>query len=175
MIEGQQSALLSVRIDGNVILPDGMEELNQNLIRFDYGDIAAFVSVKSHPDYTTFRLDSISNNEKTELIIWGPIPLNIDETIGETIGVVSNDDIAVGIQSLNPKTLGGYPWNENDCMPQIDIFEGDDFTDLSEKGKRYVLYRVEAAKPIEGGSSLQCYCRNRNEERIIENWGLLYQ
>jgi len=23
------------------------------------------------------------------------------------------------------RTLGGYPWNENDCMPQIDIFDQD--------------------------------------------------
>jgi len=56
-------------------------------------------------------------------------------------------------------------------MPQLDIFENDDFSDLSEEGKRYVLYRVEAAKPEEFGSTLQAYCRNRNKDREIENWG----
>jgi hypothetical protein len=71
---------------------------------------------------------------------------------------------------LNPKTLGGFPWSENDCMPQLDIFEQGDYSDLKERGKRYVLYRVEAAKPTEYGSSLQAYTRNRNKERIIQNW-----
>ncbi len=80
------------------------------------------------------------------------------------------DEFAMGLQALNPKTLGGYPWNENDCMPQIDIFENENYSDLSEQGKRYVLYRVEAAKPEEFGSTLQAYCRNRNSDRIIENW-----
>ncbi len=56
-------------------------------------------------------------------------------------------------------------------MPQIDIFEQDDPSDLSEQGKREVLYRVEAAKPERFGSTLQAYCRNRDQERIIENWG----
>ncbi len=86
------------------------------------------------------------------------------------MGVVRGEEFALGIQALNPKTLGGYPWNENDCMPQLDIFEGDDFSDLSEEGKRYVLYRVEAAKPEDFGSTLQAYCRNRSKDRIIENW-----
>jgi hypothetical protein len=55
-------------------------------------------------------------------------------------------------------------------MPQIDIFEQTDFSDVSEKGKSYVLYRVEAAKPAAFGSTLQAYSRNRNSHRIIENW-----
>jgi hypothetical protein len=42
---------------------------------------------------------------------------------------------------------------------------------LSEEGKRYVLYRVEAAKPDTFGSTLQAYTRNRHRERVIPNWG----
>ena len=77
----------------------------------------------------------------------------------------------MGLQGLNPRTLGGYPWNENDAMPQLDIFESGDYSDLSEEGKRHVLYRVEAAKPDSFGSTLQAYARNRTRERIIPNWG----
>ncbi len=117
-----------------------------------------------------FELIKINNPEEIELVIWGPYPTIINEVIGETIGVVRGDEFALGIQALNPKTLGGYPWNENDCMPQLDIFENDDLTDLSEEGKRHVLYRVEAAKPTDFGSTLQAYCRNRDKERIISNW-----
>ncbi|MFC2106961.1 hypothetical protein ACFLRY_01370 [Bacteroidota bacterium] len=165
-------SLLSFRVNGDIIYPDKlwMNE-GENIISLMFDSITAHVSFINQQDYVKFSLDSISHNDNIEMVLWGPIPLSVNDNIGETVGVVSNSDIAIGIQSLNPKTLGGYPWKENDCMPQIDIFEGDDFTDLSEKGKRYVLYRVEAAKPIENGSSLQCYCRNRDKERIVENWG----
>jgi len=106
------------------------------------------------------------------LAIWGPYPTTVRETIGETVGVVRGEGFAMGIQALNPRTLGGYPWNENDAMPQLDIFESGDYSDLAEEGKRYVLYRVEAAKPDFFGSTLQAYVRNRSEARVIPNWGV---
>lgn len=106
------------------------------------------------------------------LAIWGPYPTTIRESIGETVGVVRGEGFAMGIQALNPRTLGGYPWNENDAMPQLDIFESGDYSDLKEEGKRHVLYRVEAAKPDSFGSTLQAYVRNRNEARVIPNWGV---
>jgi hypothetical protein len=106
------------------------------------------------------------------LAIWGPYPTTVRETIGETVGVVRGEGFAMGIQALNPRTLGGYPWNENDAMPQLDIFESGDYSDLAEEGKRYVLYRVEAAKPDSFGSTLQAYVRNRSEARVIPNWGV---
>lgn len=167
-----KTPLLSVRINGEITYPDHLQSAKvPNTLKLKYDSIEVLISYSVHEDYVRFSLDSVSHFDIIELAIWGPYPLTVRKNIGETIGVVSNDEIAIGIQSLNPKTLGGYPWNENDCMPQIDIFDGNDFSDLSEKGKRYVLYRVEAAKPVEGGSSLQCYCRNRNKERFIENWG----
>ena len=132
--------------------------------------ITVEIKVEQKPSHLVLEVISISNEDEVELVIWGPYQSSISKTIGETVGVVRNDAFAFGIQSLNPKTLGGYPWNENDAMPQLDIFESGDNSDLSEKGKRYVLYRVEAAKPTDFGSSLQAYTRNRSKERIIKNW-----
>jgi hypothetical protein len=105
-----------------------------------------------------------------ELVVWGPYATTISDTIGETVGVVRDSEFAVGIQALNIKTLGGYPWRDNDFPPQIDLFESGDYSDLSAEGKRYVLYRVEAAKPEDFGSTLQAYCRDRSSDRVIENW-----
>jgi len=105
------------------------------------------------------------------LVTWGPYLTTIGEIIGETVGVVRDDDFALGIQALNLKTLGGYPYYENDCMPEFDIFSQDDKTNMDQEGKPQVLYRIEAAKPTKLGSSLQTYCRNRDKDRIIENLG----
>jgi len=164
--------IMSVRINNKLLYPESADfnsESNKFLITYE-NNIEAEIQVEVKKTHLSFELVSISNPEDIELIIWGPFPTTINKIIGETVGVVRGEEFALGIQALNPKTLGGYPWKENDCMPQIDILDQDNYSDLSEKGKRYVLYRVEAAKPAYFGSTLQAYCRNRNIERVIENW-----
>jgi hypothetical protein len=164
--------LMSVRVENKIIHPQSaiLDKENQAIILTYENEIQAQLKVESKDTHLTFELISISNPEKVDLIIWGKYPTTINKVIGETVGVVQGEEFAMGIQALNPKTLGGYPWQENDCMPQIDIFEQDNLSDLSEEKKRHVLYRVEAAKPEDFGSTLQAYCRNRNKERIIKNW-----
>ncbi len=167
------SPLLSIRKNQKFIYSESMsvDDEQQNIMFTFPGKILVTININENIDYLKFELISVDNPEGIDLVVWGPFCTGINNVIGETIGVVQDNEFAVGLQALNPKTLGGYPWNENDCLPQLDIFEGDDFSDISEKNKRHVLYRVEAAKPTEFGSSLQAYCRNRNKERIVENWG----
>jgi len=173
-LAGDTSApLMTVRVQNEMLNPESLSYEKENdilVLTYEYGLIAR-IKVTTGETHLTFELVSITNHEDVELIVWGPYPTTINKIIGETVGVVRGEQFSIGIQALNPKTLGGYPWNENDCSPQIDIFDQDDYTDLSEKGKRYVLYRVEAAKPEDFGSTLQAYCRNRNNERTIKNWG----
>ncbi len=164
-------SLMSVKI-GSEIFASQSAELKDDILILRYNeDLEAQIKVNQQGSFITFELLSLSNSQKVDLIIWGPYPTTISKVIGETVGVVQGDEFAIGLLALNPKTLGGYPWRDNDCMPQIDIFEQDDKSDMTEKGKRYVLYRVEAAKPTDFGSTLQAFCRNRSEDRVIENWG----
>lgn len=166
------SPLMSVQLDGKMLMPEVADyDKNTGIISLKYdNNIEAEIKVEEKESHLVLELISVSDNTDIELIVWGPYPTTINKVIGETIGVVQGENFSIGLQSLNPKTLGGYPWTDNDCMPQLDIFESGDYSDLSEKGKRHVLYRVEAAKPEKFGSTLQAYCRNRIEERIIENW-----
>lgn len=166
------SPLMSVKIGNEMLLPIEASLVDEQIISLKFNEeITAQIKVEEKQSHLTLELIVLSGNENVELVVWGPFPTTINGVIGETVGVVRNDDFAIGIQSLNPKTLGGYPWNENDEMPQIDIFENGDYSDLSRDGKRYVLYRVEAAKPTDFGSTLQAYARNRQQERVIKNWG----
>ncbi len=163
------SYLMSIRIN-NKIIPPQSAELKGDTVYLGYvGDIEAQIKVEQKKTHISFDLLSITQNDIIELIIWGPYATTIDQIIGETVGVVQGEEYAIGIQSLNIKTLGGYPWQESDCMPEFDIFEQEDASDMSSEGKRQVLYRIEAAKPTLTGSSLQAYCRNRNKDRIVEN------
>lgn len=163
---------LSIRVNQEIIPPSSadFDEKNQILLlRFD-NNIHAKIRVESKATYLTFELQEISGSADIELIVWGPYPTTIKTIIGETIGVVRGERFSLGIQALNIKTLGGYPWNENDHLPQTDIFDSGENFNLAQ-GRKGVLYSVEAAKPTPYGSTLQAYCRNRNKDRIIKNWG----
>lgn len=163
------SPLLSCRVDSVIIYPVS-SAFENGIITVQFPENRkAKIKVEEKPGYVTFELIEFSPNDKIELVVWGPFPTKIKQIIGETVGVVRDSAFAIGLQALNPKTLGGYPWTDNDCTPQFDIFEQVDYSDLSEANKRETLYRVEAAKPEKFGSTLQAYCRNRDKERIIEN------
>ncbi|NVJ85245.1 MAG: hypothetical protein HWE15_03010 [Algoriphagus sp.] len=166
---GQKSSLIQLKTEQGIIQPQAVRWNNDRLV-FDFqNDTQITIQVEQKTSHITFEVVEANGSDQIEWLAWGPIPTSIDQIIGETIGVVRDQVFAIGIQSLNPKTLGGYPWRDNDTTPEIDIFEQEDYSDLDEKGKRMVLYRVEAAKPEDFGSTLQAYVRNRNSERIVEN------
>jgi hypothetical protein len=164
--------LLTLGVAGSMLLPESAtwSDVPRRLTLHYPGALTAEVGVSLHASYLTFELLAVSDPDTVEVAVWGPFPTDLAEVIGETIGVVRGGGYAIGIQALNIKTLGGYPWNADDHLPQLDAFEQDDPEDLS-KGKRGVLYSVEAARPTREGSSLQAYCRNRSRARVIENLG----
>lgn len=171
ILKDSLAPLMSVRIKNQMIHPKSAL-VKDNIIRLDFeNDVVANIKIERKDTHFTFELLSITNNNIIELIVWGPYPTSIQNTIGETIGVVRDDDFAIGIQALNIKTLGGYPWNESDRMPEFDIFKEEDPNNMHPKSDGSVLYRVEAAMPLQNGSSLQAYCRNRTTERIYSDVG----
>jgi hypothetical protein len=167
-----ESPLLSLQVDGVLHAPRVLTwDSTQHVARLEYPDgLTAHVAVTVKPTHLVLEVVSVERLEAVELVVWGPYATTLSGTIGETVGVVRDSLFAIGIQALNPKTLGGFPWRDNDFLPQVDLFESGDFSDLSAEGKRQVLYRVEAAKPEDFGSTLQAYCRARSEERVIANW-----
>lgn len=162
--------ILNIRCDGKVEAPSSMKtKANLLVFSFDKSAVEAKVKVINQKSYITFELVDISPSNKVELIIWGPYSTTIKETIGETVGVVHNDKFAIGIQALNYKTLGGYPSEESDVEPSIDVTDSL-YINSREPWKVQKTYRGQTAKVESYGSVIQAYCRNRNKERIISNW-----
>ncbi len=161
--------LLSLRIAGVFKFPETVS-VNQDVItlRFENG-IAADIKAKEKETHLVFELIGMTHQEDVELIVWGPYQTTINKVIGETIGVVRGEEYAIGIQALNLKTLGGYPWNESDRMPAFDIFR-EGLKDMHPDSDGSVLYRVEAGSPTDYGSSLQAYTRDRSKARIVADF-----
>jgi len=146
----QSAPLLSVRIAGQIHVSQAMHyEESPNTLTLQYSQgVAAVVRAAAKATHVTFEVVSVAPKEKVEAVVWGPYPTQIDQIIGETVGVVRNDSFALGIQTLNVKTLGGYPTAENDVMAG----------------------RGDTALPKEFGSVLQAFTRDRSQDRIVSNW-----
>lgn len=171
LAEGQNAPLLSIRYKGQIEPPSQLKQKNNKLtLLFGKNKVEAQIQTVVKANYISFELSAITSAENVELVIWGPYPTTIRETIGESVGVVRNGQFAFGIQSLNVKTLGGYPTEENDIEPSSEVFETGNNVDITAEWKNKKAYRGQTAKVLDFGSILQAYCRNRNKERIISNW-----
>lgn len=167
--------LLSLRVQGVFHPPAAAEwTARQSRLTLHYPGISAVaqLAVREKPTHITLELVQLESDQPVELILWGSYPTTINEIVGEIVGVVRDEDCAIGIQALNVKTLGGYPTEESDIEP--DSFEADDpgnYPGLPAELRIKQRWRGDTARHIAGGSDLQAYCRNRNHPRIISNWG----
>jgi hypothetical protein len=173
LVTDKANALLNIKLKGNIVAPQTCSwkaKSSELLFTYPQTGITATVKVKQEAAYLSFELTNITNADSIELVLWGPFPTSIGDTVGEVVGVVRNKDFAIGIQALNVKTLGGYPNAESDIEPSYDIFASGNKVDVTQSDMNKQLFRGDVARPTEYGSVLQAYCRNRNKERIIENW-----
>jgi len=124
------------------------------------GSITAQVEVSVKLTHLTLELKSIQGADAA-VIMWGPYPTTISQTVGETVGVVRNDDFAFGIQALNVQTTGGRPkeysgmgvGGENDAAARTD--SGSAVQAYSREydggvmGSRIALFGCPAEKALE--------------------------
>ena len=173
LVADKANALLNIRVQGKIVVPQTCAwkpKSSELFFTFPQTGMVATVKVKQETAYLTFELTHMTNADPVELVLWGPFPTSIGDTVGEVVGVVRNKEFAIGIQALNVKTLGGYPNAESDIEPSYDIFFSGNKVDVTADDMNKQLFRGDVARPTDYGSVLQAYCRNRNKERIIENW-----
>ncbi len=171
---GQPAPLLSLRINGVFHAPVRAEwNGREKKITLQYAParISAVIKVISKPTHIIFEVVDIHSTLPVELILWGPYPTTIKEIIGETVGVVRDDRFAIGIQALNARTLGGFPTNENDIEAECSDTDLGHYTNLDPELLKEQGYRGDTARRTSYGSVLQAFCRNREQEHIIPNWG----
>lgn len=173
MVHSEPAPLLSIRINGKYLSPVKMkwqDKSSEIILYYPEKNISATVKVEQKTTYLTFELIRISDPQNIELVVWGPYPTNISDIVGEVVGVVRNADFAIGIQALNVKTLGGSPEVESDIQPSYDVFTNGNKVDVLKEDMNRQLFRGNVAKIMPYGSLLQAYTRNRNKDRIIDNW-----
>ena len=174
LVSGQPSPILSVRMEGKLYAPESAVwdgKSNRLTLHFKSASVIVVLGVRVKQTHIAFEVLELQPAERVELVLWGPYPTRIDDIIGETVGVARDKEFAIGIQSLNAKTLGGYPTNESDIENEFGEDDKGEYFNLPSELTKGQGYRGDTARRTGFGSVLQAFCRNRNRERIISNWG----
>ena len=174
LVAEKATSLMSVKKDGKIFASQNAlwkPKSAELLLSYPQIGTEATLKIQQRDSYLSFEVIKLTHAEAVELVLWGPYPTSLADTVGEVVGVVRSKEFAMGIQALNIKTLGGYPSADNDVDPSYDVFEGGNKVDVKPDDRHRQLFRGDVACPMEFGSVLQAYCRNRNKERVIENWG----
>jgi len=140
--------LIAVKSDGLILDPMGFKADGEHVSYLFPGELHVDLKVLNRGEYLRLEVVSVSDEERMDAILWGPLKTSIGETVGEFVGVVRNQDYAIGIQALNVKTTGGVL--------------------IDDEG--FVAPRGSAALPQEYGSSLQAFCIDRTRPQTIEAW-----
>lgn len=172
---GEPAPIMSVRVSGKLYPAHRAAwDVAGNTLTLEYDGIGAtaVLAVRSKPTHVTLELTELRSTNHVDLVLWGPYPVAIGDLVGEVVGVVRDSELAVGIQALNVKTMGGYPSQESDI--ESDGLSADDpghYPGFPEELKKQQNWRGDTARHTPFGSSLQAYCRNRDRSRVIDNWG----
>lgn len=173
LVAEHATALMSIKKDGNVLAPQRCvwkAKSSELLLTYPQAGMEATIKVKQEDQYISFELKRLTQAETVDWVQWGPYPTSIADTVGEVVGVVRDANFAIGIQALNVKTLGGSPEVESDIQPSYDVITNGNKVDVLKEDVNKQLFRGEVAKLMPYGSLLQAYCRNRNKDRVIDNW-----
>jgi hypothetical protein len=174
LASNQPAPLLSVRVGGKLHPPDGAAwdaQTRRLILHFVDAGVIAVVTAEAKATHIVLELVGLQSTNRVELVLWGPYPTIIGDIIGEVVGVVRDREMAIGLQALNAKTLGGYPARENDIETDYGADDSGDYENLPAELKKGQHFRGDTARRTQFGSVLQAFCRNRDRDRIIANWG----
>ena len=109
-----ETPLIRLVVDGAEQKPTALSyNAAKSTYTFTFGAKGVTVGVKvaAEASYSTFEVTSVDapSGVDVQTLLWGPITTSITQTVGETVGVVHDNDFAIGIHGLNDKTVGGWP------------------------------------------------------------------
>lgn len=111
LASGKSSPILSLWENGESVHPlSASYDRTQQTLTLDYPNGAsAKVKVLEKEKYFRLQLLALDQRGMVNNIVWGPVHTNISKTIGDIIGVVRDDDWAIGMLALDDRTTQGPP------------------------------------------------------------------
>jgi len=144
-------------------------------IQLFYEDVGVetTIEIETKDSHVRMEVVDIRPREEVELVLWGPYPTTINRSIGECVGVVRGEDYAIGIQSLNAKTIGGSADSSNsqDRTHIRGVKDENEYDNIFRKVLDGHRMWGDTAWRAPFGSVLQAFCRDRAKQRYMDIWG----
>ena len=122
---GHPSPLLCLWDKGHKIAPVHATFRKEGIeLNYPDGQVAV-VRGESKRDYFRFQLVSLAPRDGIGGIVWGPVHTAISKRIGDMIGVVRDDDFAIGLYGLDMNTVPGEPDDGGTCQKPYYIHSPD--------------------------------------------------
>lgn len=111
--KGRPSPLLSLHEDGKpyaVLVRPTSAKLSADrgtlTLKYPNGAVAT-IKIAGKAGYFRFQLAELANRGKVDAVVWGPLDTTISRRIGDLIGVVRDNDFAIGMFGLDDNTVVG--------------------------------------------------------------------
>ena len=105
--KGKQFPIVLAGNKGQIVLPVQMKAVG-HLLKLVMSD-GNKIDLRVKESDECVRLEAYSVASQYDMVLFGPIGVNVNEVVGEVVGVAQGGDIAFGVQALNIKTTAGIP------------------------------------------------------------------
>ncbi|MEY9907261.1 hypothetical protein ABIA35_003490 [Catenulispora sp. MAP12-49] len=106
--------LVSLMVGGQQVMPSTLTLSGNTLVFTGSGGFEVDVAVQDMTTYSTLTVTKATapNGGDLQTLLWGPLPTDITQTLGESVGIVRDNNFAIGMKPLTDRTEGGWPREE---------------------------------------------------------------
>ena len=150
--------LVTVCADNKLITPTKMTA-SGNQLKLTMSD-GGTITLKQKESDVCITLEATNVPDKYEVLLFGPLAVNIHDVVGDVVGVAQGDGLAFGIQALNIKTNAGIPDEYGKLVTETYGYSGKS-AELSVAS--IPAYKLAAAD-ISDGTVFHFSARRRNKQ-----------
>ncbi|MFF3494813.1 Ig domain-containing protein [Streptomyces sp. NPDC002795] len=167
--DGKAASLVSLVVDGQQIRPTRVAAVgaDKSVLRFTNTDAGTAVDVKAvaKGGYTTLEAVRVKGPDggDVQTLLWGPLATDVKQTIGESVGVVRDDDFAIGLRPLTDRTEGAWPQEYQDFGWESEVADNPSRLQVAPHEE------WSAAGKTPWGSVLRAFTYDYTKERTRQN------
>ncbi len=162
LLASEKSVLVSLLAHGKVYAPQNAL-LKDDTIIFGFEN-ARQVSLRFAESDVCVTFEAVDVPEDADALMFGPVYVTLDDVVGDVIGVCQGEDVALGMQTLNIKTVQGVPQEYASVLTEKVKYKQEN-TEISVGG---FAETQRAASRVESGAVLHFSCRRRDRVEYRE-------
>ncbi|MGW1086237.1 NEW3 domain-containing protein [Streptomyces sp. NPDC002596] len=162
---GKSVSLVSLVIDGQQVRPTKVTRRGRDLTFTNDAGFKIVVRAKHQAGYTTLEAVEVEGpaGADVQTLLWGPLPTSINQTIGQAVGVVRNDQFAIGLKPLTDRTEGAWPQEYQDFGWESEVADNPDKLQVA---LPHAIEEWSAAGKTPWGSVLRAFTFDYTKERV---------